>query len=94
MSYVLYEKATSRTYRRKYGIYTTLFKSVGAAKATRTREAKKGNTTPWEVADAEDFAVNLDKTEMVRNLMTGKLVEQSVNTPLCCDVSSETYWCM
>jgi hypothetical protein len=31
---------------------------------------------------------------VVKNLMSGKDVVQAKNTPLCCDVSSETYWCM
>lgn len=29
-----------------------------------------------------------------RNLMTGAEFTQSVNTPRCCDPSSETYWSM
>ena len=33
-------------------------------------------------------------TKTVRNLMSGKEVEIAVDTPLCCDPSSETYWCM
>lgn len=33
-------------------------------------------------------------TKKVMNLMSGKEVEISINTPLCCDVSSETYWSM
>jgi len=31
---------------------------------------------------------------VVQNLMSGKDVVQVKDTPLCCDVSSETYWCM
>ena len=33
-------------------------------------------------------------TKTVRNLMSGKEVEIAVDTPLCCDPSKETYWCM
>ena len=36
----------------------------------------------------------IEKTTTVKNLMSGKDVVQSVNTPHCCDVSSETYWAM
>jgi hypothetical protein len=31
---------------------------------------------------------------VVTNLMSGKQVIQASDTPLCCDVSSETYWSM
>ena len=31
---------------------------------------------------------------VVQNLLSGKDVVQAKETPLCCDVSSETYWCM
>jgi hypothetical protein len=34
------------------------------------------------------------ETKKVRNLMTGKEIEIPVDTPLCCDPSSETYWSM
>ena len=33
-------------------------------------------------------------TKKVTNLMSGKEIEISINTPLCCDPSSETYWSM
>ena len=33
-------------------------------------------------------------TKTVRNLMTGKPVVIPVNTPYCCDPSTETYWSM
>ena len=30
----------------------------------------------------------------VKNLMSGKEIQIAVDTPLCCDPSSETYWSM
>ena len=33
-------------------------------------------------------------TKKVTNLMSGKEIEISINTPNCCDPSSETYWSM
>lgn len=33
-------------------------------------------------------------THKVVNLMTGQEVEESINTPYYCSVSSETYWSM
>ena len=34
----------------------------------------------------------LGEVKEVNNLMSGKSVVIDVNTPLCCDPSSETYW--
>jgi hypothetical protein len=48
----------------------------------------------FAVAEISDFRANIEKYETVTNLMSGKPVRQSVNTPLSCDVSSETYWSM
>ena len=31
-------------------------------------------------------------TRKVRNLMTGQMVDEDVNTPYCCSVASESYW--
>lgn len=33
-------------------------------------------------------------TKMVRNLMTGEMMEIPRGTPHCCDPSTETYWSM
>lgn len=32
-------------------------------------------------------------TRPVVNLMTGKVVEENINTPYSCSVASESYWC-
>jgi hypothetical protein len=48
-----------------------------------------------------DFARSMEEqyeqgvqTKVVTNLMSGNLVRIPVDTPLCCDPSSETYWSM
>lgn len=94
-SFVIYNKATTeiiteRAYSKKY------YASEAAAKAALTRFVKKGVCVRDEVAitDIEDFNNNVEKYEMVTNFMTGQLVRQRVNTPRCCDVSSELYWAM
>jgi len=33
-------------------------------------------------------------THKVRNLMTGEMVDESINTPWSCSVASESYWSM
>lgn len=45
------------------------------------------------ILTVEDFR----KVELVverRNLMSGKPFKTSINTPACCDPSTETYWSM
>ncbi len=67
-----------------------------AAKAGFTRLEKKGvvNLKEFAIAEYNDFVANIEKTEEVTNMMSGKKVRQSVNTPRCCDVSSELHWSM
>lgn len=48
------------------------------------------NVRPQDVVKA-DVA---PKTKIVKNFMTGENVEIDVDTPRCCDPSSETYWTM
>jgi hypothetical protein len=40
------------------------------------------------------YEANENRTKIVTNLISGRLVRIPVNTPLCCDPSSETYWSM
>jgi len=98
MSYIAYNKFTTRYLTKHSGVKTKLesFASYGAAQAAITREAKRGaiNPTDFLIAEAVVFHKSIELTETVNNLMTGKPVVQSVNTPRCCDVSSELYWSM
>lgn len=97
MGYRAFNKETTRFLHRHPGVKTNVesFATAAAAKSAITREANRG------AIKAEDFAVlensefaKIEKTTVVKNLMTGKDVVQSVNTPHCCDVSRETYWSM
>lgn len=97
MSYIAYHKETTRYLRNHPKVKTdkTHFATEAAAKAAITREAKRGRikAEDFATASADDFA-KLEKTETKTNLLSGKEFQQSVNTPLCCDPSSETYHCM
>lgn len=53
--------------------------------------ALHNNDRDWEVMKYEDYK---RMTKTVTNLMSGKKVEIPLDTPLCCDPSSETYWSM
>lgn len=46
----------------------------------------------YSVTDMETFRSLPVPTKKVRNLMSGKEIEIPVNTPHCCDPSTETYW--
>lgn len=61
----------------------------GALKAGRAR-----GLTGDVVDPAIEYRANEGKTKIVTNLQSGRLVRIPVNTPLCCDPSSETYWSM
>ena len=45
-------------------------------------------------AEASYYHLMIERKKTVKNLMTGKDVEISVNTPRSCDPSSELYWSM
>jgi hypothetical protein len=92
MTYIVYNKETTKTIRAKaYG--KEYYATEAAAKAFLTRMVKMGyRKEDFAVAELGDFRTNIEKYETVTNLMSGKPVRQSVNTPLSCDVSSETYW--
>jgi hypothetical protein len=94
MAYIVYNKETTKTIRAKaYG--KDYYATEAAAKAFLTRMVKMGyRKEDFAVAEIGDFRTNIEKYETVTNLMSGKQVRQSVNTPLSCDVSSETYWSM
>jgi len=100
MSYVIYNVETTKLLRVKsggVGCYKETFASIGAAKAAMTRALKKGNLTvfvDYAIAETGEFRAKIEKTETVRSLMNGKEIVQSVNTPRCCDPSSELYWTM
>ena len=94
MAYVVYNKETTKTMQAKaYG--KDYYATEASAKAFLTRMVKMGyRREDFAVAEINEFRANIEKYETVTNLMSGKLVRQSVNTPRCCDVSSETYWSM
>lgn len=65
-----------------------------AAKANRSYYRNSQNC--YVVISVDDYraAGYSNLTHKVVNLMTGQEVEESINTPYCCSVSSETYWSM
>ena len=63
-----------------------------AAKANRYGYHDSSNRyVVMSVREYNDLGYN-QLTHQVMNVMTGKLVEESINTPWSCSVASESYW--
>lgn len=76
--------------------YRTEFKQRAAAER-QARKLMRDVRYDKIVVMAYDVyvAYGYDKlTKKVRNFMSGKEIEISINTPRCCDPSTETYWSM
>lgn len=48
----------------------------------------------YSLTDLETFRSLRVPMKTVKNLMTGEEIEIPVNTPRCCDPSTELYWSM
>jgi len=97
MNYVIYDRLTTKIVRiMRNGFWQdAVYKTLPAAKAAWTRLAKAGKILGLvHLIDSMDEFRKIEKTETRTNLMSGTKFTQSVNTPLCCDPSSETYWSM
>jgi hypothetical protein len=100
MSYVIYDKDTTEIILwAPYGGEKT-FKTKAAGLAARTRMVKAGklkfrdrmlDPEKIEVIERGELA-KIEKQELVTNLLNGKTVLESVNTPYFMSVGSETYW--
>lgn len=55
---------------------------------------RKGYTLESTIDPMIEFKANAKKTKIVQNLLSDKLCRIPVNTPACCDPSTETYWSM
>ncbi len=89
MSYVIYNTETTVLAGGSFNhkVYPTL-------RGAKIALARLDNKSKFAVAEINDFYANIEKQEIKINMMSGKEFTQGVNTPLCCDPSSETYWSM
>lgn len=105
MSFVIFHKETTcylRVYRNRYWQDASFYATEQAAKAGLTRAVKWSTQKPGRtVINKDDYAIlphdefaKIEKTEVKYNLLSGKAFTQSVNTPACCDPSTETYHSM
>lgn len=96
MSYVIYNKKTSRIITQKMtsGEERTYFPSLKLAQRACTQMAKKKTIVLQEVeiSDYDYYKQHVEQFHEVTNIMTGKKVRESVNTPYGCSVGDEAYW--
>lgn len=93
MSYVIYNKETTAT-AYQYKTYKTERSAKGALTKAIRNAKLIGPQDRWAVAESNDYHQNIMKMVKVRNLMSGEIVEQSINTPNYMSVGSEAYWSM
>jgi hypothetical protein len=94
MSYVVFEKSTTRYAGRKGKYNDPIFPTLAAAKSHMTRLVKSGKFKSEDiaVADFEYFRDYIEQTVVRHNLMNGAPLFERINTPYYCSPSSETYW--
>ena len=71
------------------------YKGVAQRHADKHNTKRVGSRGELVVISCEDYQKSGfgNRTHMVRNIMTGEMVEENINTPYTCSVASETYWC-
>ena len=96
MGYIIYNIKTTRILLGRNG--RSVWQTETAAKAGRTRilgsNPQLGTAGDYAIITIRDYYADVEGKETVKNLMTGKDVVQSVNTPHSCDPSCETFWSM
>ena len=94
MSYVVFEKSTTRFAGKKAKYNEPIFDSIAAAKSHMARLIKSGKFNAEQLAVA-DYSYYHDEIEAIverTNLMSGKPFFERINVPNYCSPSSETYW--
>ena len=94
MSFIIFHRDSTITHRNRR-TRREHWETVISAKGEITRS--KLDKEVWLIEEYDHFKKKIEKTEVVysiHDLKREKPITQSVNTPLCCDPSSETYWSM
>ena len=98
MAYVIYDRATTKI----LGGQSKSYKTFGAAQAAITRLHNKMPVADvgtdrdpvffYGIAEINYFFKSIEKMTERTNLISGEKYMESVNTPLICSPSSESYW--
>ena len=96
MSYVVFEKSTTRYAGRKAKYDAPIFGSLAAAKSHMARLVKSGKYAAEDiaVAEADYYHDYIEAIVQRKNLMSGQPFFERINTPHYCSPSSESYWSM
>ena len=92
--YFIVDKNTGRKLRKN--CCDVSFTTEKGAKISLTRKLRDNDDGPefWIVMSQEEYDAAFPVTMVpVTNLMTGKVVMERSDTPRCCSVGSELYWC-
>ena len=101
--YYIYEKSTTYIIGKpdSNGIarpdHRQSYKTLGAAKAALTRLSRVEpdyDPNRYDIAASAFFHQNIEKKVAKRNLSTGIVYEEAINTPVHMSPASETYWSM
>lgn len=109
MSYVIYEQSSTYIMGKpdRNGVvrpdHRKSYKTLGAAEAALTRICKAEGllqTDPnygryrYAIAAKAYFHQNIERKVAKRNLSSGVVYEEAINTPVHMSPASETYWSM
>jgi hypothetical protein len=91
-TYVIYHIETTIMHRGTSRSRPQRWRSRGAASA----EIRRAQLDPtwWTIAEETHFHQHIEKQETKVNLLSKLPFTQPVNTPACCDPSTETYHSM
>ena len=94
MSFVIVNTAT-KTLIRNPRTYVEYFATERGAKISMASLKKMNGYADIDMVVMDrDAYVAQRPTKIVMNLMSGQYIEIPVDTPACCDPSTETYWSM
>jgi len=88
MNYIVFHKDFPHQDKR-------YFKSAAGAKRSATCSNRNAGREVYEVMVESLFYLKHPMgKKVVKNMMTGELIEIAEDTPYCCDPSQERYWSM
>jgi hypothetical protein len=94
MSYVIVNTGTEKAYVKPGNYSAAVYTEKGAKIVCSKLNKQYGNTGQWQIMTTDAFFARPKAMKKVRNLMSGAEIEIPVDTPRCCDPSSELYWTM
>ena len=98
MNYVVFHRTSTRLFsKHSRGMRVTSFDTYRSAKIFRTKLLKTRPELAREdvdIAQSDVFYSRIEKQVERKNIMSGELFMEAVNTPNHCSPASEAYWSM